>query len=113
MRLITSFLLSAFLTMTIELIVLFLLGVKDKRLWYSLIINFITNIILNSYLYLIKTIWLYYLLAIIGEVLVFLIEWFLYQIIIEDKKNWFYSLIANSSSLLFGSLIFHFIFATI
>ena len=107
MRLITSFLLSAFLTMTIELIVLFLLGVKDKRLWYSLIINFITNIILNSYLYLIKTIWLYYLLAIIGEVLIF------FQISIEDKKNWFYSLIANSSSLLFGSLIFHFIFATI
>ena len=54
MREITRLIVGVFLTMTIELIVLYIEKVKDKRLWLSLPINLLTNLLLNCSLSLIN-----------------------------------------------------------
>lgn len=109
-REITELIECVLLTMIIELVVLFLLKVRDKRLCFSLIINLLTNLLLNSLLSFINTTWLYIFLLIIGEILVFLIEWFLYDLIIKDNKNWLYSLVTNLSSFLIGSPLIYLLF---
>lgn len=110
MREITRLIVGVFLTMTIELIVLYIEKVKDKRLWLSLPINLLTNLLLNCSLSLINVTWLYIVLLIIGEVLVFLIEWGMYQLIQKDNKNWWYSLSTNLASFLLGSLFVYLLF---
>ena len=110
MREITRLIVGVFLTMTIELIVLYIEKVKDKRLWLSLPINLLTNLLLNCSLSLINVTWLYIVLLILGEVLVFLIEWGMYQLIQKDNKNWWYSLSTNLASLLLGSLFVYLLF---
>lgn len=110
MREITRLIVGVFLTMTIELIVLYIEKVKDKRLWLSLPINLLTNLLLNCSLSLINVTWLYIVLLILGEVLVFLIEWGMYQLIQKDNKNWWYSLSTNLASFLLGSLFVYLLF---
>lgn len=110
MREITRLIVGVILTMTIELIVLYIEKVKDKRLWLSLPINLLTNLLLNCSLSLINVTWLYIVLLIIGEVLVFLIEWGMYQLIQKDNKNWWYSLSTNLASFLLGSLFVYLLF---
>lgn len=110
MREITRLIVGVFLTMTIELIVLYIQKVKDKRLWLSLIINLFTNLLLNCSLSLINITWLYIVLLILGEVLVFLVEWGMYQLIQKDNKNWWYSLSTNLASFLLGSLFVYLLF---
>lgn len=110
MREIARLIVGVFLTMTIELIVLYIEKVKDKRLWLSLPINLLTNLLLNCSLSLINVTWLYIVLLIIGEVLVFLIEWGMYQLIQKDNKNWWYSLSTNLASFLLGSLFVYLLF---
>lgn len=108
---ITILIVSALLTMTIELIVLEICKVKDERLWLSLLFNFGTNLLLNGALSLCSTKWLYYFFVIIGEILVFLIEWFFLNLIKKDNKNWLYSLIMNTTSFLLGSGIVYLLFS--
>ena len=110
MREITRLIVGVFITMIIELIVLYIEKVKDKRLWLSLPINLFTNLLLNCSLSLINITWLYIVLLILGEVLVFLIEWGMYQLIQKDNKNWWYSLSANLASFLLGSLFVYLLF---
>lgn len=110
MREITRLIEGVLLTSIIELAALYLLNVKDKRLWFSLLLNLLTNLLLNSILSLINIRWVYIVCIIIGEVAVFLIEWLFYELIIKDKKNWLYSLIANLSSFLIGSLLMYILF---
>ena len=110
MREITRLIVGVFLTMTIELIVLYIEKVKDKRLWLSLPINLLTNLLLNCSLSLINITWLYIVLLILGEVMVFLIEWGMYQLIQKDNKNWWYSLSTNLTSFLIGSLFVYLLF---
>lgn len=113
MRGISQLIASAFLTMSIELVVLYLFKVRDKRLWFSLLINLLTNLLLNSCLSFLDTSFLYVLFLIIGEILVFLVEWFFYELLVKDEKNWLYSLSANLSSFIFGSLIINLLFLLI
>lgn len=103
-------LVAVLLTMIIELIVLYIYKVRDLRLWLSLPINVLTNLLLNTSLSLIKIYWLYVISLIIGEILVFLIEWFLYNLIKKDKKNWQYSLTANITSFVFGAALMQLLF---
>lgn len=99
------------LTVVIEIVVLYLLKIRDKRLRYSIIINILTNLLLNSLLSFVGISWLYIVLLVIGEIIVFLIEWLLYNLIKKDEKNWLYSLSANLCSfLLGGGLIYLFFF---
>ena len=81
-----------------------------SRLWLSLPINLFTNLLLNCSLSLINITWLYIVLLILGEVLVFLIEWGMYQLIQKDNKNWWYSLSTNLASFLLGSLFVYLLF---
>ena len=110
---ITKLISAVSLTMVIELAVLFLWKIRDKRLWLSLPINACTNILLNTSLSFVNIAWLYYVLLFIGEGLVFLVEWRLYELIKKDKKNWLYSLTANASSFVIGSLIMILLFSFI
>ena len=110
MREITRLIVGVFLTMTIELIVLYIEKVKDKRLWLSLPIYLFTNLLLNCSLSLINITWLYIVLLILGEVLVFLVEWGMYQLIQKDNKNWWHSLSTNLASFLLGSLFVYLLF---
>ena len=110
MREITKFIVAALLTMTIELIVLQLEKVRDKRLWFSLIINLLTNLLLNSAFSFITNIWIYIPVLIVGEGIVFLIEWGFYQLIKKDNKNWWYSLSTNLASFIIGSPIVYLLF---
>ena len=99
--------LGVILTIIIELIVLYIEKVRDKRLWLSIPINIVTNLILNVSLSFIRITWLYTLLVIIGEIIVFFVEWLFYQLLIKDKKNWIYSLTCNLISFILGSLILY------
>ncbi len=98
------------LTVVIEFVALYLLKVRDKRLRYSVIINILTNLTLNSFLSYVNILWLYIVLLAIGEIIVVLVETFYYNLIKKDEKNWQYSLIANLSSFLIGSSLFYLFF---
>jgi hypothetical protein len=104
---------SAALTIVIEFVVLYILKVRDKRLRFSIFLNLCTNLALNCLLSLIPIFWLYIVLLIVGEILVFAIEWYFYNLIKKDEKNWQYSLIANISSFVIGSGIIYLFFNVI
>ena len=101
------------LTVVIELIALFLLKVRDKRLRYSVIINILTNMMINSFLSYVDILWLYILLLAIAEIIVVVLETYYYNLIKKDEKNWQYSLIANFSSFIIGSSLFYLFFEII
>ena len=91
------------LTIIIEAIVLFVQKVRDIRLWISLPLNLFTNLILNCSLAFVRIQWLYYVLLVVAEGLVFLVEWGIYQLAKKDNKNWWYALSTNLISFLLGS----------
>ena len=102
--------LSVCITISFELITLYLLKVRDKRLWLSMLINLLTNLLLNGILGIINTYfylewYLYVGIIIVLEIGVIFLEGWFYQLIKKDGKNILYSLIANSVSGVIGSLI--------
>jgi hypothetical protein len=108
MREVALFIFSICLTISMELVTLYLLKVRDKRLWFSIIINLCTNALLNSILGLINTytyieLPLYIVLVILFEICIVGIEGLFYQLITKDKKNFLYSLIANAVSGILGT----------
>lgn len=98
------------LTVIIEFVTLYLLKVRDKGLHFSIVLNLLTNLLLNSLLSLVNIYWLYIVLLVLGEILVFFIEWYFYNLVKKDEKNWQYSLIANLSSFVIGSGIIYLFF---
>ena len=110
MRSIILLLIGVILTATMEFIILYLLKVKDKRLWLSIPINVCTNLLLNGILSIIYhysnlRLSIYALIICLLEVGIIFLEWLYYQLIHNDKKNFLYSLIANATSGILGSLI--------
>ena len=96
------------LTIIIEFGVLWLIKVRDNRLWGSILINIVTNLSLNIFLtQVVKKMPnsdTFYIWILIGlEIVVVLLEGLLYQIFKKDSKNYLYSLIANGVSAILGS----------
>ncbi len=112
LREIAMILLAVSLTVLMEFVTLYLLKVRDERLYFSMPINIGTNLLLNSTLSLLywASDWLYYLVIVIGEIIVVIIEALLYQLIKKDNKNYLYSFIANAVSGVLGSLLSFVIF---
>ena len=103
-REIIALLSACLLTVILEFITLYILKVRDSRLYFSIPINIGTNILLNVLLSLSQKP-LYYLFLIIGEIIVIIVEALFYQLIKKENKNYLYSLIANLISGVFGSLL--------
>lgn len=95
------------LTIWIEIGVLFLFKERRSKVYLlSLGMNFVTNISLNliGYYLVIDTIWLYYIVVLLLEFLIWFLEGIGYYSIIKDKKkSCFYSLACNLCSFLLGS----------
>lgn len=104
LREIIALLSACLLTVILEFITLYILKVRDSRLYFSIPINIGTNILLNVLLSLSQKP-LYYLFLIIGEIIVIIVEALFYQLIKKENKNYLYSLIANLISGVFGSLL--------
>ena len=104
LREIITLLSACLLTVILEFITLYILKVRDSRLYFSIPINIGTNILLNVLLSLSQKP-LYYLFLIIGEIIVIIVEALFYQLIKKENKNYLYSLIANLISGVFGSLL--------
>ncbi|MBE6137514.1 MAG: hypothetical protein E7176_03865 [Erysipelotrichaceae bacterium] len=98
------------LTAIIEFVALLFIGVRRKNiLLYSILINLITNVPLNLFLYLYdyKSELIYWLIVLLLEILILFIEAVLYFIAIKKiKKSFICSFICNSYSFLIGLLIF-------
>lgn len=104
LREIIALLSACLLTVILEFITLYILKVRDSRLYFSIPINIGTNVLLNVLLSLSQKP-LYYLFLIIGEIIVIIVEALFYQLIKKENKNYLYSLIANLISGVFGSLL--------
>ena len=104
LREIITLLSACLLTVILEFITLYILKVRDSRLYFSIPINIGTNILLNVLLPLSQKP-LYYLFLIIGEIIVIIVEALFYQLIKKENKNYLYSLITNLISGVFGSLL--------
>ena len=106
---------SLILTIVIELVILWLIKANKKILITSIIINIITNLSLNIFLYYyyFDNITMYWITIIGLELLVFIIEGLTYYLVNKDIRLSFkYSLFANGGSFLIGliiSLIFYFL----
>ena len=112
LREISLLVVACLLTASMELVILYLLKVRDKRLWFSIPINIGTNLLLNSSLALLRGLdsFIYYTILVAFELLVVIIEALFYQLIKRDNKNYLYSLFANLVSGLIGSLLVYFLF---
>ena len=73
-RNISLFVVSASLTVIIELLVLYIEKVRDKRLWLSIPINIFTNFVFNLILFFIPILWVYIIVVIFGEIIIFFVE---------------------------------------
>ena len=94
------------ITLVIELIVLFVLKERDKRLFLILIaMNFITNPVMNIFLTFISPQY-YYVVLFVCEVVVIVIESLGYYLVIKDfKKALKISLFCNVMSFMTGWLL--------
>lgn len=110
---ITTLLECFLLTVAIEIFVLLILGEKNINVYIaSIIINLITNVPLNIFLYLysFKDIVVYYWVLISLEIFIFIIEGFMYYIVIKNyRRSFLYSLLANLTSFAFGNIILYLI----
>jgi hypothetical protein len=101
-------------TILIELAVLLLLRERRKRvLASSVVVNVLTNVPLNLYIYYVSNSLLALLL---GEVIVVLVEALWYYVFIKDlSRSFIYSILCNAISFLTGLLvqIFYFFFQNI
>ena len=104
------------LTVVMEFAFLYIIRIRDRRLWLSIPMNIVTNLSLNIFLiyFLMKKMpntSIFYWLIVLGlEVVVVLVEGAFYQVVKKDKKNLLYSLLANLISGIYGSLILSLIF---
>lgn len=97
------------LTLVIEIGVLVLFKEKRKSVYIGCILmNILTNVMLNYLLlYVSKNSQTYITIYIVGEILVFLIEWLIYYILIKQVKiSFYYSFYCNLISLTLGIIIF-------
>lgn len=95
------------LTIIIELSVIYLLGFREKLLFYSLIIiNILTNPLLNFIVNRLNETYIdfNFLHIILLEILVVIIEWLLLKLVIKSKQLPLFkiSFIINSTSFLIG-----------
>ena len=95
------------LTIIIELSVIYLLGFREKLLFYSLItINILTNPLLNFIVNRLNETYIdfNFLHIILLEILVVIIEWLLLKLVIKSKKLPLFkiSFIINATSFLIG-----------
>ena len=91
------------ITVVIEMLIGLLFKFRNKELLYILLINVITQIILNVLLN-VYTGYGYYLIYLLLELLVFVIESIFYCLVFK-KKKWhcvLYALVANVSSFVIG-----------
>lgn len=108
MQLFTNILYAYFLTIIIELIAICsFYKDKSKIVYFSLLINAITNIPLTIILYYLPTSIPQYALIIPLEILIFVVEGLIYTFLDNKtyKKGFLVSLIANSSSIIFGLIL--------
>ncbi len=95
------------LTIIIELSVIYLLGFREKLLFYSLIIiNILTNPLLNFIVNRLNETYIdfNFLHIILLEILVVIIEWLLLKLVIKSKQLPLFkiSFIINATSFLIG-----------
>lgn len=99
------------LTIVIELVVLLIIKVKDKKIFLaSVIINVFTNISLNL---IIQTIpGTYYHIAVIGlEIIIVIVEYYLYFFLLRNAKQAIkIAILCNLASYLIGLLLMPFIY---
>jgi hypothetical protein len=108
MELFTNILYAYFLTVIIELItVCSFYKDKQKIIYFSLLINAITNIPLTIIIYFLPSNIPQYAVIITLEILIFIIESLFYAFLDKKtyKKGFLVSLIANSSSVIFGLIL--------
>jgi hypothetical protein len=97
-------LIALLLTILIELGVLLLMGEREGRiLWASVVINVLTNVPLNSFLFFFTA---DDLTVIVGEIIVVVVEalWY-YAFLKRWKKAIIYSVLCNAISFLSGLLL--------
>ena len=97
------------LTLIIEVFVLYLLKERRKRV-YALCVgmNVITNISLNliGYYVIIDNLWLYALMVILLEAIIWILEGLGYFVEIKDKKRAIlYTLVCNGMSFFLGTIL--------
>lgn len=104
MELILILLLALVPTILIELSVLVLLREKSKKvLGASVVVNILTNLPLNLYVYFVYDSWL---VIILGEMLVVLVEALWYYLFLHNwSKAFVYSILCNAISFLIGLLV--------
>lgn len=100
-----------FITCLIEGLLALTFIPHSKWLMASVLVNTVTNPLLNCALLLVitsKLIWLYYCILILGEFIVLFTEAFLYKkmMVVSFKKAFFISLLLNSISVLLGFVVF-------
>lgn len=99
------------LTVLIEIAVLRIIGEKNINVYIaSIIINLITNVPLNIFLYLysFSDITIYYCILISLEIFILIIEGFMYYLVLKNyKKSFLYSILANLASFAFGNIIIY------
>lgn len=104
MELAVILLIALVLTILIELGVLLLLGERQKRiLWSSVMINVLTNVPLNLFLFIFGA---DYMAVIVGEIVVVVVEALWYYVFLRKwKKALVYSVLCNVISFLSGLLL--------
>ena len=103
------------ITVVLEWLFLFIVKVRDRRLWLSIPMNIVTNVSFNIFLnYGLKKMpvndILFWVIIVLLECLIVLVEGGFYQLIKKDKYNLLFSLIANAITAIYGSLLINAIF---
>ncbi|MDE5855727.1 MAG: hypothetical protein K2H06_01635, partial [Anaeroplasmataceae bacterium] len=97
------------LTLLIETLVLYLLKERRKRVYIlSIGMNLITNISLNliGYYVIVEQLWLYFIMVVLLEAVIWIIEGLGYYVGIKDKKKAIlYTLCCNGMSFFFGTIL--------
>ena len=106
------------ITVVLEWLFLFIAKVRDRRLWLSIPMNIVTNVSFNIFLnYGLKKMpvndILFWVIIVLLECLIVLVEGGFYQLIKKDKYNLLFSLIANAITAIYGSLLINAIFYVI
>ena len=99
------------LTIVIELVVLLILNVKDKKTFLaSVIINVFTNVSLNLIIQIIPA--TYYHIVVIGlEIIIVIVEYYFYYLLLRNAKQAIkIALFCNLASYLTGLILMPFIY---
>jgi len=114
---ITGLFLALAVTIVVELVIGYIVGLKSKdSLKVIVLMNIITNLSLNIILSLIYTIFKlegasFIFVIIILEMIVVFVEFYILYYVFGNKIKWlkllYYSVILNTTSFVVGELIFH------